>query len=601
LQAERLPQAFPETRPQPNGVGGSPTSSDAQEPTDAEYTAAPAAGPAPRCGTSDADGSHGRPMSRAEKRPKRRKIRTRDRDMIDVARDALATLVATRLPLYVRDNRLVRVDRHGGRLSVVEVEVGHLYYLLCDHCTCEHERQGTRIFPVEAARLILSMPTWPFPLLEAITEIPVLLPDGTLVDRPGYHPSARLLYMPPPGLAVPQVPDRPTPKQIQCARDRLFDVIIDFPFATQADRANAFALLLSPLLRSLVPGQIPLALLDKPMPGTGATLLGKVVELLACGAAQDEVMTLPRNKEELRKKLTAILRENPAIIFFDNADHALSSPDLMALLTSGGWADRLLGYSELVHVVQRAVWLVTGNNLQIDRESARRCYQIRMDAKMERPEERNPERFRHPDLLNHVTEMRGRLIADALTITRGWIQAERPKPAKKVPTLGGFGGWVAIHGGVLAFVGIDAFLGNRDEIHTQVDEETAQWAHFFALWHGHYGERFRTVARVAKDLANDPTHPFHDCLPDDLTEDFQKGGQRKSFRDRFGKALSKRKDGIFSGLCLKRGRTIQHATRWRVVKMSADSRGGACEDETGSSHSSSHPGESGMTGLRRVK
>ncbi|WP_397544213.1 hypothetical protein [Roseovarius salis] len=69
--------------------------------------------------------------------------------------------------------------------------------------------------------------------------------NGTLLTTPGYHPDARLLYVPAPGFAVPDIPAKPTPAEIAAARTLIYeDLLGDFPFTTEAERAHVVALLL---------------------------------------------------------------------------------------------------------------------------------------------------------------------------------------------------------------------------------------------------------------------------------------------------------------------------------------------------------------------
>src|SRR5436190_1623788 len=81
------------------------------------------------------------------------------------------------------------------------------------------------------------------------SEVPVLRPDGSVFARPGYDLATRLVYRPPAGLLVPDIPDDPTDAERADALEALLDVIRDFPFVDAASRANTLALLLTPLLR----------------------------------------------------------------------------------------------------------------------------------------------------------------------------------------------------------------------------------------------------------------------------------------------------------------------------------------------------------------
>ena len=95
----------------------------------------------------------------------------------------------------------------------------------------------------------------------------------SMIGAPGYDRPTRLVYCPAPGLIIPPVPDAPTGAQVEAALAVVDDLIGEFPFADDASRANTLALLLTPVLRPAIEGQVPLALIDKPKRGTGASLI----------------------------------------------------------------------------------------------------------------------------------------------------------------------------------------------------------------------------------------------------------------------------------------------------------------------------------------
>jgi putative DNA primase/helicase len=63
---------------------------------------------------------------------------------------------------------------------------------------------------LDVVRDLAALASWGFPILEALVEIPVLRPNGTVLDIPGYDPPTRLYYIPPTGLDVPAIPECPT-------------------------------------------------------------------------------------------------------------------------------------------------------------------------------------------------------------------------------------------------------------------------------------------------------------------------------------------------------------------------------------------------------
>jgi hypothetical protein len=397
--------------------------------------------------------------------------------------------------------------------------------------------------------------------VEGITALPVLRADGSVLGTPGYDPATKLIYCPAPGLVVPVIPESPTPAALEDAKMLILGLLVDFPIVGFPDLANMVALLCTPVLRPAIAGLVPLCLLDKPKRGTGASLLAQIVTIVAFGSSTD-LMTAPSTDDEWRKKLTAALLAGLTIIYIDNVEGVLSNSHLAACLTSEVWNDRILGRSEIARdLVQRATWIATGNNLRVGGDLGRRCYHVRLDARTARPWVRAG--FRHPNLKRHVQRHRGEIIAALLTLARGWFAAGCP--AAETPTVGGFGEWTRVLGGVLAFVGIPGFLGNLAALYEDVDEDDTAWEGWLAAWYATYGDTPTPVATVVGVLkASEPTS-LKEAVPPELLEAVAGKG---SLERKLGWALRKHVDAIFGPYRLTRAGQASGACRgtlWRVI------------------------------------
>src|SRR5439155_25639281 len=121
------------------------------------------------------------------------------------------------------------------------------------------------------AQSVIAYGSCPLPPQEADVEEPEMRPAGSEFGTPGYDAVTRLVYRQTPGLIVPEVSDEPTAEERDAAIDALRDIVVDFPFVDAASRTNTLGLILTPILRPAIPGEVPLALVDKPKSGTGAT------------------------------------------------------------------------------------------------------------------------------------------------------------------------------------------------------------------------------------------------------------------------------------------------------------------------------------------
>jgi len=155
-----------------------------------------------------------------------------------------------------------------------------------------------------------------------ITETPLLRPDGSILDTPGYDTATRLVYVRSPTCIIPPIPFAPSAVERAAALALLDDILADFPFADPASHANALVALLTPLLAPVIAGPIPLGLIDKPTMGTGASLLTEVIGLLATGRAAPTLAapTGRSGEEEWRKVVTSVLLEGPKVITIDNIE-----------------------------------------------------------------------------------------------------------------------------------------------------------------------------------------------------------------------------------------------------------------------------------------
>lgn len=276
------------------------------------------------------------------------------------------------------------------------------------------------------------------PVLERISRVPFYTRERRLAAVEGYHASSRAWYTPELGLVIPEVSETPTRGELEAAVKLLTEELLgDFPFETDADRAAALALLLEPFVRDMIDGNTPLHLVEAPVQGTGKSKLAMV----GMGVAYGEVpgTRLSIDDAENRKTLTSKLMEGRSVLFFDNVSHFVDSDVLAQALTRSMWSDRTLGVSKTVELRIRNSWVMTSNNARYNRDFPRRISLCRLNLATlksvtnevaERPETRTG--FRHDDLESWAREHQGELIAAVLTMVNSWLVA---------------GGWWLVAGG----------------------------------------------------------------------------------------------------------------------------------------------------------
>jgi putative DNA primase/helicase len=405
--------------------------------------------------------------------------------------------------------------------------------------------------PTSQVKSLLATPDPALPVLAGIVTTPVFGRAGVLLTEPGYHADARLLYQPIPGFQLPTIPEQPTAGEVTAARSLICDDLLgEFPFTSLAERAHAVSLLLLGFLRAMIEGPTPLHLIEKPTPGTGATLMVDAISTILTGSGAG-VMTEGTDEEEWRKRITAKLRQIPTIVLIDNLKRQLDASALAAALTAPFWEDRVLGVSEITRLPIRCLWIATGNNPTFSNEMARRLVRIRLDAHVEQPWQRSG--FRHPDLMVWVVANRARLVAACLTLCRAWLAAGRPRGTRAI---GSYESWSQIMGGVLEVAGIEGFLGNLDEMMEASDSEGSAWRGFVSAWWVRFG-----TAQVATSDLYELAQATESSLPLGV-------GNDRAQRTRLGKALGRMRDRVFKvGPIMVRidtHGTYQGAQRWKL-------------------------------------
>jgi primase-polymerase (primpol)-like protein len=432
--------------------------------------------------------------------------------------------------------------------------------------------------------LVRSPKEWPLSVLRAIVEAPVLRRDGSILDKPGYDATSKLYYVPAPGMERCKIPTNPTRDDARKAMDFLRPMFVDFPFESESDRANTFALLFTPFVRHAIKKDIQLALIDATNAGTGKGLITSIVSIVATGK-HTPVMSAKQDDTEWRKTILTELLSGPRIVIIDNIRGILESASLEAVLTAESFTERILGQSKSARAKNEATWIATGNNLLIGGDLPRRCYRIRLIAEQANPDERPDESFVIPQLEDWAMENRPEIVSAILTIARAWYVVGKPKPTD-VPNLGTFSDWAKTIGGMLEYAGMKGFQQNRAELRSRNSEEAEEWEAFLTAWHERFGEVWKVAAEIAKEISKTiekeitentdsqqlSANPLFESLPQYLKKAL--ADKPNSFSITLTRALGTRVQTVYGsrGYRLEKDKNDHtKAKLWRVVRRVADS------------------------------
>ena len=276
-----------------------------------------------------------------------------------------------------------------------------------------------------------------------ITTAPILAGDGAVRIADGYDPATGLWCRNIPEL---NIPERPTEADATAALRRLRHFFRTFPFAdgtrmsdhdiqvTDPERPPGLdeSIFLVALLTAVCRQSLELApafLCDAPNlsgAGTGKGLLVKAICMISSGT-KPSAFTSGHDVEEFDKRLTSALIQAHPAVFLDNFNgKELKSDTLASALTESPAMVRPMGQSKPVQLHTRTFIGITGNNVEISEDMARRILKTHLDAQLEDPEQR---KFA-PGFLDSVSVARSALLSDALTIWR-WgrqtvLKAGRP-------------------------------------------------------------------------------------------------------------------------------------------------------------------------------
>lgn len=475
---------------------------------------------------------------------------------------ALAALERANRPrrFFLYGEQLIRTSRRtDGSLGLQPLYSDELRYELV-RCARWFKMSGSgearrALPPQHVVRDLLVTPTLPFPALRRVIHVPCVARDGRLITTPGFDEPNGLLYDPPPGLTIPEIHQAPTSTDMEQAIDLLLrDLLVDFPFTSDGDRAAIVACILLPFVRDLIEGPTPLHLIEKPQPGTGATLLVNVIGAIA---GSDAVMQITgaSDNDEWRKRLTSALLAGPQILVIDNVHGMLDNDALASAITATLWRDRRLGENRIATAPVSCTWIATGNNPRLSHEMARRAVRIRLDARTDQPWQRTG--FKHANLPAYVRDHRGEIVAALLTIVTAWQRAGRPRGPE---SLGMFEEWAAVLGGILNVAGLPGFLESQTSIYESADVETGAWRAFVERWWDAHGEDVVGVKELWP-LVDDP---------DPIDLGLGRGDER-ALKTTLGRRLQQLRDRQFGSLRIVPVKKRQRAQLWRLERTGSAS------------------------------
>lgn len=553
-------------------------------------------------------------ISEAQSKPAERRPTGRKRKMESDLPDT-----GDRVPVAINLDRKMVIDkvvdalkvRHDGKDLFNYGEVltrvkGHetqpldrdrFYAMLADAVACFRYTEATDKRPA------LFEPAWPdppsigavmskaeeFSPLRRVVRVPFLRPDGTICSTPGYdRETATVLVRSGLGeLTVPSVPSKD--QTVMAAKLLMHDWLGDLPFESDADAANALAMILTPFMRGSVP-LVPLAVVNGLEAGVGKNLLADCAAILATGEAA-RPLPYVNQEEEMRKQITAAFAGGAELFIFDEA-HVVEGTQFARAVTSLTYTDRVLGVSRMASFPNQVTWMSLGNQVQVNGDMSRRVYFVCLSPAGTTLSDRESYSYRHPDLKTWTSEHRTELVSAALTVLSGWVAAGRPTYSRGA-SMGSFEPWDRFMSGVLAYAGFPDFLTDSRKRRSESDFVQAYWEAHVAWLYGVFGAEEFTTRQVQEAALRDPQK--YEAPPG--LED----ASGKSFTRTLGQGYSKHRNRTYNGLRLvKAGMGHKSTLKWQIDPGS-EGQGGKGGNPTSSTVWGKGPLEDTCEGGMRVR
>ncbi len=181
--------------------------------------------------------------------------------------------------------------------------------------------------------------------------------------------------------------------------------------------------------------------------GSGKTLLAQLAIITSLGTC--DIQPLPENQEDWRKILDTESLAGSPYILFDDCNGFLKSPTLNAFLTAATWTGRKMNTQQKFAVPKLATVFLTGNNLEVTPDVARRFLHCRMTTDEADPQARKIAKTFDDEWLERH-EVRSQLLSCLWSIVRSWDAAGRPTPSRIIR---GYEPWCALFGGMVQHAG----------------------------------------------------------------------------------------------------------------------------------------------------
>jgi hypothetical protein len=373
-------------------------------------------------------------------------------------------------------------------------------------------------------------------------------PDGELIRQPGYDKSAQRFGVFDARQFV--IPD-PTPDAARAALTLLEDLLTEFHFVANTDKAAALAAIFTAVVRPTLP-HAPAFHVRAPVFGSGKTYLCELIGAFA-GPGGNAKVSYPTTSEEATKVILSLLMTSPAVVEFDDMDTDwIPHGTIKRMLTAEHITDRILGVSKTATVGTRTLFLGSGNNVGPIRDLLRRVLTIHIDPRCATPATISYKGFP----VDKVRQRRGAYVAAVLTIIQAWRRAGSPRAV--VDSIVTFGGaWSEYCRYPLMWLGHpDPAAALLEQVRHDPDGDALSG--LMTEWHAVFGSVPTTVRKAVEAALFSQSNLL------DAMREFPVEERGEINRSKLGWLLKKNANRIVGGLKFQQAEA-DGRTAWRVV------------------------------------
>lgn len=316
----------------------------------------------------------------------------------------------------------VRLDESGKSPKVQMLSKEQWAAAISEKVLFTSDKKGQEVYSDCTAREAGELIAYPaftekLPVLRSISPSAVLIRDGNALKTiSGGFDSDSGIYAC--GDSVPTI-------STEEAKSIIDELLVDFKFATKADRARAVALLLAPALVAggLIPGRTPMFVVEADQSQTGK---GYLVRMAAAvyGIRPDVLTQRKGGVGSLDEDIGTALLRGSSFICVDNYRGRLDSPALESLLTEDTFNCRVPNRGAVAVDTRSVLFSMTSNGANMTADLSNRILPISL---RKQPGGHAFQPYKEGDLICHVFANKERYLSAIFSIIREWAAQDYPR------------------------------------------------------------------------------------------------------------------------------------------------------------------------------